>query len=279
MPLAMNWEERLREMILAGGALAAAGCGGPTAAQADASANTRPNERFTSGDDGSSNDAPFTGGPNNNAAGGCCNGDPDPCCFLGCSPATEASQKDCEESEAQCEAMNGLYELQPNGSLGCILDAGSAGCDQSLAAFCAQAATGRTSMDMPCDSTLSQAQANLVRTKSACMGIEDFFPELTRGCNGYDVLLEGAIETGTGEYFDPTTGNLVAIVTFNNWMLPIARCIAGPADFVVPQCSASAWIDPCADAASSGEGGDATGDAAAETGADAATDAGDANAE
>jgi hypothetical protein len=90
-PFDMSWEQRLRGMILAGSALAATACDGSTAAQS----STVP--------------------------GGCCNGSPDPCCFLGCPSATAASQ-DCEESFAQCEAMNGFYGWQPDGSLGCTLN-------------------------------------------------------------------------------------------------------------------------------------------------------------
>jgi hypothetical protein len=77
----VNWESRLREMLLAGGSLAAVACGsnahelpvdgGLDATGADATAS----------DDGDDGDGGFTIGPSF-----CCNANPDACCHLACPP-------------------------------------------------------------------------------------------------------------------------------------------------------------------------------------------------
>lgn len=81
----MGWELRWREMILAGGALAATACTGSTAAKADTDA-----------------DAAFSG------SASCCNGGGDPCCYLTCTDGPiPRSYNACEESWGLCESMNG----------------------------------------------------------------------------------------------------------------------------------------------------------------------------
>ncbi len=99
----MNWAKRLRDMLLAGGAVAAAACNGSTASPADASPS----------------DAPPNPGPE---SGGCCNASPDPCCYLACSGGLgpdAAVTVACEQNRMDCEAMHGFYETQVDGSLGC----------------------------------------------------------------------------------------------------------------------------------------------------------------
>jgi hypothetical protein len=86
----MSWEQRLREMVLAGGALAAVGCAGGSSAG-------------TPGPDGAF----------------CCNGNGDPCCPSNYCGAAVTPQ--CTEKMA-CEADGGTwdYYYPP----GCARDAG-----------------------------------------------------------------------------------------------------------------------------------------------------------
>jgi hypothetical protein len=65
----VSWEQRLREMLLAGGALAAVACGGKAAVPVDSGADDAAGEP----DSPEHEDAP--GGPSF-----CCNAAPDPCC-------------------------------------------------------------------------------------------------------------------------------------------------------------------------------------------------------
>jgi hypothetical protein len=177
----MGWEQRWREMILAGGALAAAACSGSTTSMADgdaASGSTMPSgsssssggcvgcnsgpdpcvyegdaywcgvgipvEPSPSAEDGSAADAapadasPSEAGAHDGSAPDagpadatdevpvvsfCCNANPDPCCPIAyCSGGVGPDASiylTCEQSRTQCESMNGLYERQPDGSLGC----------------------------------------------------------------------------------------------------------------------------------------------------------------
>jgi hypothetical protein len=112
----MGWEQRFREMLLAGGALAATACGASTATQADAASSETP-DAASSGGDGQSGDDAYTG-----TSFPCCNADPDPCCPMVCSGDVgpdAASYVDCEQNRTQCESMNGDYQPQPDGTLGC----------------------------------------------------------------------------------------------------------------------------------------------------------------
>jgi hypothetical protein len=105
----MSWELRLREMVLAGGALAAAGCSSSSGAGAAFDASTTEAGDATSGDDAS--DAPV--GPDF-----CCNANPDPCCpqlYCDAAPTTACSQ------EMACVAEGGTWVY--NGAGACSLSA------------------------------------------------------------------------------------------------------------------------------------------------------------
>jgi hypothetical protein len=84
---AVSWERRLRDMILAGGALTAVACG--------SSSSTR------------------TSVPEH-----CCNAGGDPCCSLQCLGAADPNgemYRACEQSLAECEARDGSYDPQADG--------------------------------------------------------------------------------------------------------------------------------------------------------------------
>ena len=52
----------------------------------------------------------------------CCNANPDPCCpiaYCGGVGPDGSIYLTCEQNRAQCEAMNGFYRTQADGSLGC----------------------------------------------------------------------------------------------------------------------------------------------------------------
>jgi hypothetical protein len=91
----MNWEQRLREMILAGGAVAAAACsGGVEVGSNDASSDA------TGGGSSSVNFGDATG---------CCNANGDPCCvYLYCTPDATPSS-DCIK-ERECESDGGVWD-------------------------------------------------------------------------------------------------------------------------------------------------------------------------
>ncbi len=96
----MNWERRLREMVLAGGALAAGACsGGGATNAADAGVPSSPHES------GASDDASEGIG----SGGVCCNADPDPCCTC-TGEITEAAVDSPCGRELACQAAGGTWE-------------------------------------------------------------------------------------------------------------------------------------------------------------------------
>ncbi len=110
----MGWEQRVREMVLAGGALAVTACGGSTSTQADAAASMT-TDTGAEGDDADINLGPELG---------CCNANSDPCCPMLCGGHIGPDSPvyvDCEQEETKCEAMNGFYEAQSFGSPVCVL--------------------------------------------------------------------------------------------------------------------------------------------------------------
>ena len=100
----MSWKRRLCGVALAGGALSAVACSGPTASPADASNAGDENEV-------------------NVESGGCCNADPDPCCpqaYCGRAAGPDGPEyRVCEDLRAQCDAVGGTFQMQPDGFLAC----------------------------------------------------------------------------------------------------------------------------------------------------------------
>lgn len=100
----MSWEQRLRELVLAGGAVAATACTGNSGSTSDAS----PSQDTSPSDDASPSQdaAPLDAEPDVVLNNFCCNVNPDPCCgYLHCGgPLTpECSQ------EMSCEADGGTW--------------------------------------------------------------------------------------------------------------------------------------------------------------------------
>ena len=163
----MGWEHRFREMVLAGGALAATGCGTSSDAASDDAGDNASyfccngssdpccylscedipdaqasymacrenlmdcgvNETFQQLDNGRLGCFPP---PPTNSNSACCNADPDPCCAFGyCGDAGPDSSVyiDCEQGYLGCQALDASYAWQPDGGLACSvpLDAGDAG--------------------------------------------------------------------------------------------------------------------------------------------------------
>ena len=92
----MNWEQRLREMLLAGGALAA-GCSSHAAAAR------------------STGDASADGAePGDGAVGGCCGPSSSACCNTGvdpCAGAPAASSAQCVSVQVACESDGGTFTV------------------------------------------------------------------------------------------------------------------------------------------------------------------------
>jgi hypothetical protein len=55
-------------------------------------------------------------------------------------------------------------------------------------------------------------------------------------CSTYNVLSDGFADSSLLDYYDPASGQLVAIVTFGEFG---PACLAGPADFSPPLCPSS----------------------------------------
>jgi hypothetical protein len=99
MLLGMGWERRLREMVLAGGALSATACGGSTEAPVDAASHELSNrDAVASGDDATSSGLTL-----------CCNADPDPCCTCA-GEITDADPASACGQELACQAVGGTWE-------------------------------------------------------------------------------------------------------------------------------------------------------------------------
>jgi hypothetical protein len=110
----MSWEQRLREMILAGGALAITACGGSTAAPGTSGSGD--NSQF-GGDGGDATGGDPTAG--SSSAGVCCNADPDPCCTC-MGEITEADPESACGHELACQAAGGTWNPYDNSYNGVI---------------------------------------------------------------------------------------------------------------------------------------------------------------
>jgi hypothetical protein len=102
---------------------------------------------------------------------------------------------------------------------GCSSSSPGLSCGQSIDAFCAQG--------------------------SGCLSFQDAVARCTVGetvstapCSGYDFVAASTPDATQVNYYDATTGKLVAVV-FNG-----ESCIAGPATFTVPSCNATAPCTP-----------------------------------
>jgi hypothetical protein len=104
------------------------------------------------------------------------------------------------------------------------------GCTQSLDAWCAMPNAGCIG-----DWTTALRTALL----RVCTGLGTH-PDLVEVCGSYNVLGLSGTDIGADEYYDGTSGTLVAVVEViqSPWLSQI--CLEGPADFVPPPaCSTS----------------------------------------
>jgi hypothetical protein len=99
----MNWEQRFREMVLAGGALAAASCGSDGRGGHDGPRDTASGD--ASSEVGSGPDAEVIDGSS------CCNADPDPCCYLRCGGDAAPTPSSACGQELACQADGGTWSL------------------------------------------------------------------------------------------------------------------------------------------------------------------------
>jgi hypothetical protein len=157
-------------MLLAGGTLVAAtavvGCNGQT--QASVFAGDRSQGDAGTGGDATSMDhadgadeADAGSGPV--VSGGCCNANPDPCCFLECGEDASAYAS-CDEDDIACEFRGGRFTPAYGG------DAGGEVCVPGLqAGLCGDAAA-------PCDCLSTgyysspQASARCLKDQATCEG-------------------------------------------------------------------------------------------------------------
>jgi hypothetical protein len=129
-------------------------------------------------------------------------------------------------------------------------DAGADGetysaCTVPLAAFCASGPPpGET-----CVPTLAPADLDV-----ACAFGAPYW--LVKGCGGFDELILSGVDSGEIQYFDTTSGELVAIVAYDASFGGSVTCLGGPTDFVAPSCLSAPqqWACPRSDASDSKSG-------------------------
>jgi hypothetical protein len=130
-----------------------------------------------------------------------------------------------------------------------VVDSGQVGCTQDLQALCAMPGAG-------CVDDWSTA----LRMAMASPSSPEFVRYWVKVCGDYNVLLDNGFDTGEDDYYDKTTGKLVAVVASSS-NCGCQTCAGGPADFVISaSCSPST---PVAHPAFEGgvEGGPFEGDA------------------
>jgi hypothetical protein len=94
-------------------------------------------------------------------------------------------------------------------------------CQESLGAWCATAQWPTCTGDW----------ASALRNPPGGQGCSSWS---TAFCGGYHVLSQQGIDSGQYYFYDPQTGQLVAIVSTGN----VEVCLGGPADFTFPSvCS------------------------------------------
>jgi len=79
---------------------------------------------------------------------------------------------------------------------------------------------------------------------------------LVKGCGGFDELILSGVDSGEIHYFDTTSGELIAVVTYDASFGGSVTCLGGPTDFVAPSCLAAPqqWACPRSDASDSKSG-------------------------
>jgi hypothetical protein len=97
---------------------------------------------------------------------------------------------------------------------------------------------------LPCMKTVDQYCADQPCVKSwanvateACTTIGSSADWRSEPCGGFNVLATGAVDTSTIYYYDPVSGNLVAVV--GGAANTMSLCAAGPASFALPECAMS----------------------------------------
>jgi hypothetical protein len=166
----------LREMILAGGALAATACGPSTVTPTNAGADAT----SSAGDDAGLADTKV-----------CCNANPDPCCALMCDPEPNvAAITACEENRMKC-GVNERYGDQANGAMGCVsLEQPEAGCCNANPDPCCP--MGYCGGDAGPDSSV---YIDCEQGRSECEALDASYGSLGDGSIGCRVLL-GAGDAG-----------------------------------------------------------------------------------
>ena len=98
-------------------------------------------------------------------------------------------------------------------------EATAATCPQSIASYC-----GTSGAD--CDTTWAAAQARWAA--SLCSGQGN---SLQTGCSGFNILLVENLDAPVLEYFNPQSGELVAVIANEAKSGGGEDCIAGPSPF------------------------------------------------
>jgi hypothetical protein len=103
-------------------------------------------------------------------------------------------------------------------------------CTQTAATACATAPA-----DCPYP-TFADARAAACCSGAGCIKVS------SSPCGAYDVAEARGVDTATRHYFDPASGNLVAIVRYGASLVGGFVCGAGPASFDAPSCDPSTLV-------------------------------------
>jgi hypothetical protein len=106
-------------------------------------------------------------------------------------------------------------------------------CPQSLDAFCAMTNAGCVRDWTTALQTAVAAAADGSQYCCRSCGVEKI-----EVCGGYNVLLQSGADSVGRDYYDATTGKLVAVVGYNA-NLGTYQCVGGPPNFGPPSCSSS----------------------------------------
>jgi hypothetical protein len=105
----MTWKKRLREIVAAGGALAAGACAGSGKTTDTGAGVTSVSQEPRASDDASGIFVEASDNASGSAnSGGCCNGYPDPCCLFTCGIDDFDAEYGCGQERA-CQDAGGTW--------------------------------------------------------------------------------------------------------------------------------------------------------------------------
>ena len=164
------------------------------------------------------------------------------------SPALVGCTTEASPSQPPPSSGDGGVAADAEGEAG---DGAASGpfCSTTLDAFCAK-------VGVTCERDWQAAMRAAITPPSYCSGRSDGV--LTEECGEYEVLESRGVDTGEDDYYEKSTGSLVAIVALSA-NCGCSTCLGGPVAFApVTSCGPAVSACPGADG---GEGGASDGSA------------------